>query len=108
MFIAATVLLMAFTPALSALADALGRRLPAPAPAGAAGGSGAGGSGAGGSGPEERGAHGLPVAGRVVFAGYGAHARRAARALSRAGVPYSVITRNPDGASELEGRGRRS
>lgn len=104
-FIAATVLLMAFTPALNALADALGRRLPAPAPAGAAGGSGAGGSGAGGAGPEEHGAHGLPVAGRVVFAGYGAHARLAARALSRAGVPYSVITRNPDGASELEGRG---
>ncbi|MFC6749013.1 hypothetical protein [Deinococcus aquaticus] len=44
MFIAATVLLMAFTPALNALADALGRRLPAPALASAAGG-GAGSSG---------------------------------------------------------------
>ncbi|GHG23488.1 potassium transporter KefB [Deinococcus indicus] len=96
-FIAATVLLMAFTPALNALADALGRRLPAPALAGVASGTAVG--------PEEHGAHGLPVAGRVVFAGYGAHARLAARALSRAGVPYSVITRNPDGASELEGRG---
>ncbi|WP_189102092.1 cation:proton antiporter [Deinococcus knuensis] len=107
-FIAATVLLMAFTPALNALADALGRRLPAPAPAGAAGGSG--GAGLAAAGPEAAGpgggeAHGLPVAGRVVFAGYGAHARLAARALSRAGLPYSVITRNPDGASELEGRG---
>ncbi|GAA0504562.1 cation:proton antiporter [Deinococcus depolymerans] len=95
-FIAATVLLMAFTPALNALADALGRRLPAA-------------SGRASSGPvagtEDSGTHGLPVAGRVVFAGYGAHARLAARALSRAGVPYSVITRNPDGASELEGRG---
>jgi CPA2 family monovalent cation:H+ antiporter-2 len=96
-FIAATVLLMAFTPALNALADVLGRRLPAPAPAGVASGQAAG--------PEESGAHGLPVEDRVVFAGYGAHARLAARALSRAGVPYSVITRNPDGASELEGRG---
>lgn len=96
-FIAATVLLMAFTPALNALADVLGRRLPAPAPAGVASGTAAG--------PEESGAHGLPVEDRVVFAGYGAHARLAARALSRAGVPYSVITRNPDGASELEGRG---
>ncbi|PIG99218.1 cation:proton antiporter [Deinococcus sp. UR1] len=95
-FIAATVLLMAFTPALNALADVLGRRLPA-----AAGGVASGPA----AGPEESGAHGLPVEGRVVFAGYGAHARLAARALSRAGVPYSVITRNPDGASELEGRG---
>lgn len=95
-FIAATVLLMAFTPALNALADVLGRRLPA-----AAGGVASGPA----VGPEESGAHGLPVEGRVVFAGYGAHARLAARALSRAGVPYSVITRNPDGASELEGRG---
>ncbi len=96
-FIAATVLLMAFTPALNALADVLGRRLPPASPAGVASGPAAG--------PEESGTHGLPVEGRVVFAGYGAHARLAARALSRAGVPYSVITRNPDGASELEGRG---
>ncbi|MFN4250041.1 cation:proton antiporter [Deinococcus sp.] len=96
-FIAATVLLMAFTPALNALADVLGRRLPPASPAGVASGTAAG--------PEESGAHGLPVEDRVVFAGYGAHARLAARALSRAGVPYSVITRNPDGASELEGRG---
>ncbi|GAA5436862.1 cation:proton antiporter [Deinococcus aquaticus] len=105
-FIAATVLLMAFTPALNALADALGRRLPAPALASAAGG-GAGSSGSvPGAVPAGGGeAHGLPVSGRVVFAGYGAHARLAARALSRAGLPYSVITRNPDGASELEGRG---
>ncbi|WP_078302017.1 cation:proton antiporter [Deinococcus sp. LM3] len=96
-FIAATVLLMAFTPALNALADVLGRRLPPASPAGVASGTAAG--------PDEHDAHGLPVEDRVVFAGYGAHARLAARALSRAGVPYSVITRNPDGASELEGRG---
>lgn len=92
-FIAATVLLMVLTPTLGALAGPLVGRLPQPMRA-----------------PVEEPAaedHGaaLPVADRVVFAGYGAHARLAARALSRAGVPYSVITRSPDGASELSGRG---
>ncbi|WP_264775677.1 cation:proton antiporter [Deinococcus aetherius] len=95
-FIAATVLLMVLTPALAALATRLVGRLPQPRPSGETADE-----------PEE-GGHaplGLPVEGRVVFAGYGAHARLAARALSRAGVPYSVITRSPDGASELTGRG---
>ncbi|THF67773.1 potassium transporter KefB [Deinococcus sp. Arct2-2] len=102
-FIASTVLLMGLTPAVAALAGPLataGARLPggkkreavvaqtaAAAPA------------------EAEGHSALPVAGRVVFAGYGPHARLAARALSRAGLPYSVITRSPDGASELTGRG---
>ncbi|WP_243398118.1 cation:proton antiporter [Deinococcus koreensis] len=94
-FIAATVLLMAFTPALAALAGPLGRRLPAPAAP----------TPADESGSAEAGVHGLPVENRVVFAGYGPHARLSARALSRAGIPYSVITRSPDGASELQGRG---
>lgn len=99
-FIAATVLLMAFTPALSALADRVTRRLP-PTPDARA---------ATPTGPDthptdEPGTESLPVAGRIVFAGYGPHARLAARALSRAGLPYSVITRSPDGASELQGRG---
>lgn len=92
-FIAATVLLMVVTPALGALATPLlGQRPHRPSvqagePAGSDHGSA------------------LPVGDRVVFAGYGAHARLAARALSRVGVPYSVITRSPDGASELAGRG---
>ncbi|WP_229783892.1 cation:proton antiporter [Deinococcus sedimenti] len=94
-FIAATVLLMALTPALAALGGPLLGRLPSPAPGGAAPDAPAG----------EGGGHGLPVADRVVFLGYGAHARLAARALSRAGQPYSVVTRSPDGASELQGRG---
>lgn len=92
-FIAATVLLMVVTPAMGALATPLlGQRPHRPSvqagePAGSDHGSA------------------LPVGDRVVFAGYGAHARLAARALSRVGVPYSVITRSPDGASELAGRG---
>ncbi|GHF34138.1 CPA2 family monovalent cation:H+ antiporter-2 [Deinococcus metalli] len=98
-FIAATVLLMAFTPALSALAGVLTARLTAPALSGGPGDNGS--PGASGEG----GAHGLPVRDRVIFAGYGPYARIAARALSRAGKPYSVITRSPDGASELQGRG---
>ena len=97
-FIAATVLLMAFTPALSSLAGVLTARLPSPLPVP---GNDSPATAPGQDAPP----HGLPVAGRVVFAGYGAHARLAARALSRAGKPYSVITRSPDGASELQGRG---
>ncbi|UBV41997.1 cation:proton antiporter [Deinococcus taeanensis] len=93
-FIAATVLLMAFTPALAGLAGPLLRRLPAPAGEAVTPDAGAEGSG-----------HSLPVAGRVVFLGYGPHARLSARALSRAGLPYAVVTRSPDGASELQGRG---
>ncbi|WP_221089467.1 cation:proton antiporter domain-containing protein [Deinococcus aquaedulcis] len=92
-FIAATVLLMTLTPALAALARPLLARLgPAATPAQAALAVTAT-------------AHGLAVAGRVVFLGYGAHARLAARALSRAGHPYVVVTRSPDGPSELQGRG---
>ncbi|MXV18962.1 cation:proton antiporter [Deinococcus xianganensis] len=107
-FIAATVLLMALTPALAALGGPLLARLPSPAPGGA--GTGVDGTAAADTGPSGGeghgdGAHGLPVAGRVVFLGYGAHARLSARALSRAGQPYSVLTRSPDGASELQGRG---
>ena len=94
-FIAATVLLMVLTPALAALAAPLMGRLPqAPSPDLQVGEP---------SGESHEAT--LPVSERVVFAGYGAHARLAARALSRAGVPYSVITRSPDGASELSGRG---
>ncbi|WP_189056769.1 cation:proton antiporter [Deinococcus daejeonensis] len=102
-FIAATVLLMALTPGLAALGGPLLARLPSPAPGEA--GTGAAGTGPSGGEGYGDGGHGLPVAGRVVFLGYGAHARLAARALSRAGQPYSVVTRNPDGASELQGRG---
>ncbi|WP_309570823.1 cation:proton antiporter [Deinococcus sp.] len=94
-FIAATVLLMAFTPALGALAGRVTARLPVPVPTE---GDGEQESSGGGD------THGLPVRDRVVFAGYGPHARLAARALSRAGQLYSVITRSPDGASELQGR----
>ncbi|WP_232337321.1 cation:proton antiporter domain-containing protein [Deinococcus arboris] len=93
-FIAATVLLMTLTPALAGLAGPiLARRAPAATtPAAEA--------------PlPDAAPHGLPIAGRVVFFGYGPHARLAARALSRAAQPYSVVTRSPDGASELEGRG---
>lgn len=100
-FIAATVLLMAFTPALAALGGPLLARLPSPTPAGTR----AAGTDATGEDRRGDGAHGLPVADRVVFLGYGAHARLSARALSRAGQPYSVVTRSPDGASELQGRG---
>ncbi|UQN07144.1 cation:proton antiporter [Deinococcus sp. QL22] len=101
-FIAATVLLMGLTPAVAALAGPLataGARWPGGKKREAVAAHTA-------APPAEAEAHSaLPVAGRVVFAGYGPHARLAARALSRAGLPYSVITRSPDGASELTGRG---
>ncbi|WP_245556597.1 cation:proton antiporter [Deinococcus aquatilis] len=102
-FIAATVLLMGLTPAVAALAGPLATvstRLPGARRREAAAVQTAA------SAPTEPETHSaLPVAGRVIFAGYGPHARLAARALSRAGLPYSVITRSPDGASELTGRG---
>jgi len=95
-FIAATVLLMAFTPVLAGAGATLAARKSAARqtalPTGTPDVSDAPGEG-------------LDVRGRVVFAGYGAHARLAARALSRAGQTYIVVTRNPDGASELELRG---
>ncbi|PTA68445.1 potassium transporter KefB [Deinococcus arcticus] len=95
-FIAATVLLMTLTPALAGLAPAVLARLQ---PAGPGPGAEPGQSEAGPS------SHGLDVAGQTVFLGYGVHARLAARALSRAGQPYAVVTRSPDGASELQRRG---
>lgn len=95
-FIAATVLLMAFTPLLAGAGATLAARKSAARPTALPTGTPDVGDAPG---------EGMDVRGRVVFAGYGAHARLAARALSRAGQTYAVVTRNPDGASELELRG---
>lgn len=90
-FIAATVLLMAATPALSALGTRLGDRMaPEAAPPILTG--------------RVEPAVGAPVAegvtGHVLIAGYGEWARGITRVLHDADVPVVVTTLSPDGASD--------
>lgn len=90
-FIAATVLLMAATPGLSALGARLGARMaPAAAQDVLAG--------------RAEPAPGAPVAdgitGHVLVAGYGEWARGITRVLRDAGVPVVVTTLSPDGATD--------
>jgi CPA2 family monovalent cation:H+ antiporter-2 len=101
-FIAATVLLMVATPWLASGGDRLGaaidgralaRRAARPGPRPAR-------DTAGGE-PEDRG----PVHDHVLISGYGPAARTLAADLRAAGVPFLIITLNPDGAAEAEDAG---
>ena len=91
-FIAASVLLMALTPFFAAAAwrlDAwLGRRSAANTPFTPAGGG-----------------HGVALTDHLVIAGYGAAARPLARMLHSTGVPFGILTLNPDGAAEAQNEG---
>jgi CPA2 family monovalent cation:H+ antiporter-2 len=88
-FVAATVVLMVLTPALTAAGARLGGRLarahlaPLPEPAAAP------------AGHPRRENH-------VVVAGYGQAARRLVRVLEGSGIPYVITTLSPDGANEAE------
>ena len=89
-FIAATVLLMAATPAMAALAGRFGSKLarraePAlpPEPA-----------------PDDHAFDGLRD--HVIVAGYGPSARKLVRVLRGSGIPYVVATLSPEGAREAE------
>lgn len=91
-FIAATVLLMVATPALTSLGVAFGRRV--------------------GRLEEARAEQAAPAtsahAGRenhVVVAGYGEAARRLVRVLHGSRIPYVITTLNPAGANEAEADG---
>ncbi|ADV66646.1 cation:proton antiporter [Deinococcus maricopensis] len=86
-FIAATVLLMAFTPLLARLGERLPARTPRPAPAPAAPDTGHGPLG--------------HLRDHVILAGFGAHARRVARALHRQHQPFGVLTLSPGGAADV-------
>lgn len=90
-FVAATVLLMGATPFLGQVGHRVKRRLPtsaAPAP----------------TAPDENAFADLRD--HVIIAGYGEVARRLARVLERAGVPFLVTTLSPTGATEAEAEGR--
>lgn len=102
-FIAATVILMMSTPLLARLGASLEQRVarkalarkPEAAPAAAVGSLEDGGA-----------AHAGP-ADHVLIAGYGQGGRRLAQALDEEGVPFVILTPNPDGAWEAEQQGRR-
>jgi CPA2 family monovalent cation:H+ antiporter-2 len=97
-FIAATVLLLAATPSLTALGTRLAARLTPPDP-----------------GPQLPGrAEPLPGSGaaegmrdHVVIAGYGRWARGVTRVLQENEIPVVVATLSPDGASDAYGQGLR-
>ncbi|MGH7553968.1 MAG: cation:proton antiporter, partial [Longimicrobiales bacterium] len=96
-FIAATVLLMAFTPVLARLGERLGAKVR----------------------QRERAAAGAvesaettdrrfdDVADHVIVAGYGIAGRRLARVLDRSRVPFVITTLSPTGAEEAERDGYR-
>ncbi len=94
-FIAATVLLMVATPALSAGGGALGRRLERHS---------------GTASPAEPddepvGPSYEDAENHVIVAGYGHAARRLTRALNGSGIPFVVTTLSPAGAVEAESAG---
>ncbi len=88
-FIAATVVLMALTPALGGVATRLSRRL-AERPDATA------------DTPVEALHH---LSDHVIVAGYGEAARPLVDALTRAGVPVAVVTLSPAGAAEVQAAG---
>lgn len=90
-FVAATVLLMGATPFLGQVGRRVKRRLPTPRAE----------------------VETVPDASayadlrdHVIIAGYGDVARRLARVLERAGVPFLIATLSPTGATEAEAEGR--
>jgi CPA2 family monovalent cation:H+ antiporter-2 len=89
-FIAATVVLMAATPAMSGLGRMLGTRLAARREQDL---------------DEDLEARPEALLGHVVIAGYGVAARSLAEMLERNGIPFVVTTLSPAGASEAEARG---
>ena len=89
-FIAATVVLMLATPALSALGRALASRATAGRDRLLA---------------EDLDGDSESRHGHVVIAGYGAAARALAELLDRNGIPFVVTTLSPDGATEAADRG---
>jgi CPA2 family monovalent cation:H+ antiporter-2 len=93
-FIAATVVLMVMTPALTALGARLAGRIErrhAEAEPMAA--------------PGPRPAHLDLLANHVLIAGYGEAARRLVRVLEGSGIPYLITTLSPSGANEAEAEG---
>jgi monovalent cation:H+ antiporter-2, CPA2 family len=89
-FIAASVLMMALTPFFAQAGWWLEGRLRRRAKADPTG---------------ESGGHGVALEGHLVIAGYGVAARPLARMLHAAGVPFGILTLNPDGAAEAEREG---
>jgi len=97
-FIAATVVLMVFTPALAALGSRLQRRLVARQKAAEVQRE------AGGDGEIEAGE--IPYReNHVLVAGYGQAARRLVRVLKSSGIPFLITTLSPTGANEAEAAG---
>lgn len=98
-FIAATVVLMVFTPALAALGSRLQRRLAARQQAAAVQRQAGGGEG-------EIEAEEIPyLENHVLVAGYGQAARRLVRVLKSSGIPFLITTLSPTGANEAEAAG---
>lgn len=86
-FIAASVLMMALTPFFAQAGWWLEARLRRGAEA------------------TDEGGHGVTLEGHLVIAGYGVAARPLARMLRATGVPFAILTLNPDGAAEAEREG---
>ncbi len=91
--IAATVVLMVATPALNSLGAALSGRLAERAPARPT------------FTPPAPGAHGETRTGHALVLGYGEAARAVVGELRSLGVPFTVLTLNPDGAKQASDDG---